>query len=396
MSAGVKGWVAALAAFATALCVLGLTRAAIAAPSNDAFAAAISISGWSTSATGTNVAATREAGEPMHGGVTIETGSVWWKWTAPQSGTVRIDTIGSDFDTVLGVYTGTSLSALTPVASNDNAVGTYQSEASFAATAGTTYAIAVAGFNYWTGNIRLTINAPRPTNDDFANAQTLSGATGSLTATNARATGEAGEPAHWGGGPYHSLWYSWTGDLPSRITFATSAPAGSSPAVVVYTGTSLSTLVRVAAGGIGATFLPTPGTRYWIAVDDWYVDDPFTLTWSRPGPTNDNFDVQTFELLRGANGTVDSNNYFATKQAGEPAHAGNAGGASIWYLWSPGANGRVRISTAGSGLDTVGQPARVPPSLGAVARGSVRRDGVRGPQSRHHVTPAGGRAAVGR
>src|SRR4051794_13084368 len=350
---GVKGRVAALAALAVILVALAVTQLAAAAPTNDAFAAAASLSGATATATGTNVAATRETGEPMHGGVTIETGSVWWKWTAPQSGTIRVDTLGSDFDTVLGVYTGGSVSALTTVASNDNAIGTYASEVSFAATAGTTYAIAVAGFNYWTGNIRLSINAPHPANDSFASAQALTGANGSLSASNARATAEPGEPAHWGGGPYHSLWYSWTGDLASRVTFATSAPTGGSPAVVVYTGDSLATLTRVAAGGAGATFLPTPGTRYWIALDDSYVDDPFTLTWSRPGPTNDNFDTSTFELLRGASGGVDSNTYFATKQVGEPAHAGNGGGASVWYLWSPGANGRVRISTAGSGFDTL-------------------------------------------
>src|SRR3954452_14018366 len=187
---GVKGRVAALAALAVILVALAVTQLAAAAPTNDAFAAAASLSGWTTTATGTNVAATRETGEPMHGGVTIETGSVWWKWTAPQSGTIRVDTLGSDFDTVLGVYTGGSVSALTTVASNDNAIGTYASEVSFAATAGTTYAIAVAGFNYWTGNIRVNVNPPRPANDDFANAQALTGATGTLTATNARATGE--------------------------------------------------------------------------------------------------------------------------------------------------------------------------------------------------------------
>src|SRR5438067_3574998 len=186
---GVRGRVAALATVAVMLAVLAVTQLAAAAPSNDAFSAALPLSGWTTTASGTNVAATREPGEPMHGGVTIETGSVWWKWTAPASGAVRIDTIGSDFDTVLGVYTGTSVSALTTIASNDNSGGIYESEVEFAATAGTTYAIAVAGFNYWTGNIQLSINAPRPANDDFANAQPLAGATGSVTATSDRATG---------------------------------------------------------------------------------------------------------------------------------------------------------------------------------------------------------------
>ena len=31
---------------------------------------------------------------------------MWWSWTAPASGTVRVDTIGSGFNTALGIYTG--------------------------------------------------------------------------------------------------------------------------------------------------------------------------------------------------------------------------------------------------------------------------------------------------
>ena len=68
--------------------------------------------------------------------------SVWWTWTAPSSGSVQIDTIGSSFDTILGVYTGSSVSALTTVASDDDSGGNYTSKVTFNAVAGTTYQIA--------------------------------------------------------------------------------------------------------------------------------------------------------------------------------------------------------------------------------------------------------------
>ena len=42
----------------------------------------------------------------------------------------------------------------------------------------------------------------------------------------------------------------------------------------------------------------------------------------------------------------------ATKEAGEPNHAGNAGGFSIWYKWTPTSNHTAVITTKGSDFDT--------------------------------------------
>jgi hypothetical protein len=70
---------------------------------------------------------------------------------------VGLTTKGSDFDTVLGVYTGDSLAGLTAVASNDDDHGR-QSLVRFVAVAGTSYAIAVAGDNAWTGHIVLSLD----------------------------------------------------------------------------------------------------------------------------------------------------------------------------------------------------------------------------------------------
>src|SRR5207237_3339627 len=95
------------------------------------------VSGPSGSPTGSNVGATKESGEPNHAG-NAGGHSIWYAWTAPTSGTVTIDTIGSAFDTIMGVYTGTSVSALTLVASDDDSGGSLTSKVTFAATAGVT------------------------------------------------------------------------------------------------------------------------------------------------------------------------------------------------------------------------------------------------------------------
>ena len=123
-------------------------------PPNDNFSAAITISGSEGTTNGTNVRATKESGEPNHAG-NVGGASVWYNWTAPSSGTVDIDTIGSSFDTLLGVYTGSSVGSLTAVASDNDSGGNGASRVNFTATAGTTYRIAVDGYNGSMGSVTL-------------------------------------------------------------------------------------------------------------------------------------------------------------------------------------------------------------------------------------------------
>ena len=130
------------------------------APVNDSFDNRIGLSGSAVTTTGTNAGATKEAGEPVHAG-NGGGRSVWWSWTAPSNGAVTIDTLGSSFNTLLAVYTGSSLSGLTrvPNGSNDDrpAGGTRASKVTFAVTAGTVYQIAVDGYYGLTGTVALNI-----------------------------------------------------------------------------------------------------------------------------------------------------------------------------------------------------------------------------------------------
>lgn len=130
---------------------------------NDAFAQATPVAltgGRQAAVTGSNVGATLETGEPVHLSRLHRT-SVWYSVVAPANGRMTVETVGSTFDTVLGVYQGTSVSALTALGHNDDAVG-LQSRVSFTAVAGQTYHIAVTGFNGATGAVRLTVLPPAP------------------------------------------------------------------------------------------------------------------------------------------------------------------------------------------------------------------------------------------
>src|SRR5258708_21534617 len=90
-------------------------------PANDNFANAQVISGCSGSVSGTNIGASNETGAPDKPDSQTSKTSVWYQWQAPSTGNVTIDTIGSDFDTVLAVYSGSSLSTLgTAIAHNDD------------------------------------------------------------------------------------------------------------------------------------------------------------------------------------------------------------------------------------------------------------------------------------
>jgi hypothetical protein len=113
-------------------------------PLNDNFAERVSLTGAATNAIGFNYYATTETGEPAFD-IGAADRSIWWKWTPSVTATVTIDTAGSDFDTFLGVATGSAVNGLVPVASNDDTNGTFQSSVTFTAYAGTEYQIKVDG-----------------------------------------------------------------------------------------------------------------------------------------------------------------------------------------------------------------------------------------------------------
>ncbi|HYV23648.1 MAG TPA: NF038122 family metalloprotease [Pyrinomonadaceae bacterium] len=141
-------------------------------PPNDNFANAQTIVGCSGSTTGVNFGATSEGGEPSHDPPDSTSLSpshtVWYQWPAPSSGSITITTAGSDFDTILAVYTGSSVGSLTRLVFNDDVQdGVIRtSTVTFNATAGTTYSIAVDGWGGDMGGLKLNWNGcivPTPT-----------------------------------------------------------------------------------------------------------------------------------------------------------------------------------------------------------------------------------------
>lgn len=118
---------------------------------NDNFANRIALTNGVTASGVSAGGATRETGETSYYG---SWGSVWYNYTADCSGIVVLDTEGSEADTVLGVFTGNAVNALSPVASSDNVDGGLSSRVYFTATQGTDYKIQLMFKN--TGKFRIT------------------------------------------------------------------------------------------------------------------------------------------------------------------------------------------------------------------------------------------------
>src|SRR5215210_1823255 len=106
--------IAALVAVFAGLMLFVPTAAMAAAPSNDNFADATSVStdppwGPTIALEGNTGEATLEPGEPKPAcGFDSIGKTVWFKYRISIEGTYQADTIGSNFDTVIGVYQGDS------------------------------------------------------------------------------------------------------------------------------------------------------------------------------------------------------------------------------------------------------------------------------------------------
>ena len=55
--------------------------------------------------------------------------------------------------------------------------------------------------------------------------------------------------------------------------------------------------------------------------------------------------------ITGEQGADYGYNVDATKEAGEPDHAGEVGGKLLWWTWTPSLNGAVTVTTTGSDFD---------------------------------------------
>jgi hypothetical protein len=345
----VRGWDHQSGAF-------DLTIRQPAAPNDDFDAADILPSILPVTATTSTEEATKELGEPSHAG---DPGlrSVWYAWTPAESGSVAVSTCGSDFDTLLAVYTGVAVNELTVITSNDDDPGQCgsgrQSRAAFDAVAGTAYMIAVDGWSGSSGNLELSIAAPNPGSDGFADAEGLAGELPiEAPGTNVGATTETGEPDPGPAPSSASVWFEWT-PVASTLVAVTACDSDFATHIAVYTGDDVTNLVTAGGGDRrcgqrgAATFAATAGTTYRVRVAGvGGATGNFTLRIApATPPANDDFD-QAEALPGSLPVAVPGSTLDATREVGEPP-IDAVSASSVWFSWTPDVTTLVEVATCG-------------------------------------------------
>lgn len=133
-------------------------------PANDNFASATAVGALPANFSVDTSSATLETGEPLPGCGSGFGKSVWYAFTPGATTQVTVSTAGSNFDTILGVWTGGSLGGLTAVTCNDDSGGTLQASATFTAAAGTPYRIQIGGFSAASGTLAVSFTGTAATN----------------------------------------------------------------------------------------------------------------------------------------------------------------------------------------------------------------------------------------
>jgi len=357
---------------------------------NDDFASATILTGASVSVTADNADATKETGEPDHAG---DSGgaSVWWSWTAPADGVVQIDTVGSTFDTILGIYTGSAVSSLSLVGENDDGGWDYTSRVTFDAVAGQTYLIAVDGYGGARGNITLNVESAitvviPDANLEAAIRSVLEKPTGGITNLDMETLRWFGATsagiANLSGLEYATnlasldLYDNQIGDVTplagmtqltelylsyNQISDVTALLAMTQLNYLCMDNNQISDLTPLAGltqlyyVGVGYNDVDVTSGSASMGVIQGWMDQGTEVTYLPQGPVLPpaNDDLASATILSGASVSVIGDNIGATKEAGEPDHAGNGGGASVWWSWTATADGVVRIDTSGSSFDTM-------------------------------------------
>jgi hypothetical protein len=274
---------------------------------------------------------------------------LWFNWTADFTGVITLSTLGSDFDTLMGAYTGSDPASLAVIAEDDDSAGYFDSKFSFNCVAGTNYQIAVAGYNGATGNVVLYcpsflmldsnyLNVAEPVvTQQPASQNVQAGQTVTLSATAANATTYqwyfASAPVAGGNGP---------------TLVISNFPASAAGVYYVQAANEIGS-VQSEPAAIEIAAQSTNGAPINLAEDKFADAVILTAesTQDRHRPKDSGGDTGGFTLSQSFS-TVG-----ATKEEGEPNHAGQPGGASYWYSYTEYRNGSLQFDTTNSTFNTI-------------------------------------------
>jgi hypothetical protein len=336
-------------------------------------------------ATRSNLGATPETDEQAGTlGGCDETGdggnSIWWQYTAQADGALAVDTFGSNFDTILSIWTSSgdpvTPGTLTELGCNDDEQNGFltQSQLAVPVTAATTYFIRVTGFDGEGGAVALNVEAASPGADNVADAETITSLPYHAIRSNQTATLETDEEKHCFQPPDegNSIWWRYT--------------ATENGAVVIDTiGSTFDTILSIWTDNTDPATHPmtlrycnddeyngnylqsqlalpvTAGTTYYIRVAD-YVGEGGVVVLNAEFAPDGADDVEDAPDITSRPFNTIVNNFGATSQADEPLASSSDcnfegdledGGNSVWWRYTPSQNGALEVDTFGSTFDTI-------------------------------------------
>jgi hypothetical protein len=346
-------------------------------PVNDAFAAATLLTGSAPSAEGYTTFAHREVGEPAS---PVDEGrSLWWRWVVPTTGILAV----IQYDGELDVYQGADLSQLVPppFAPNPGARSSLGGLTDwYAVTAGQT--LWLRGRSSGDHVVFSLRTVQSPPNDDFAARRLVTGSVVEATVDLEYASWERDEPRTDGLGP-QTAWFRWVAPATGRFVISTEG-SPSFTRVDVFTGTAINALTRAGTEALygfspyayGRVILEAVGgTEYAIQLRRESVVtglDRLRIRTANP-PVNDAFAAAT--LKDGSAWVATGSNADATDEPNEPLTtlSDDPTGATVWWRWVAPAAGIYRVTTAGSGVNTV-LSVYTGPTLGGLVRVGQNQD----------------------
>jgi hypothetical protein len=253
-----------------------------------------------------NTAGATSIGDPLVPCGPLSNG-VWFAYKPAAHEQVTISTCGSDFDTMLGVFTGTC-GALERVAygcdddNGPNCNPSLQASVVINGFAGVTYYILAGGYNGLTGNLNMLVTSGLVNDDCVAALPLYFGVPFSMTTSNATS---AGDPVPACATAGKGVWFTFNSPITGPVHIST---CGSSFDTVldVYTGTC-GALVNVACNddngpscsGAQASVLisATNGTTYYILAGGYSsASGELTIMAGTPPTLNANLSGTTADL----------------------------------------------------------------------------------------------------
>jgi subtilisin family serine protease len=308
-----------------------LTYTLVTPPPNDDFEDSIKVAPTGAQFVTNNQFASMEENEPQHGGFLKANHSLWWSWSPEITGPAIIDTAGSSFDTIIAVYTGNTLETLQLVASVDNTDGRKDGYLFLDVEEGQSLRIAIAAHDEGEGgSLRLRIR-PNGTPDELLPVVRITAPSDGLITTDKQIviSGFAFDPLPNASGI-------------QQVVLRVNGEISGGTAKGIDDWETIAFL-KPGDNRIQAQAVDFAGNRSEVStvIVSYVIGDP----------ANDHMHNAT--LLTGESGEIDGDNTEATRQFGEPFHAGNAGGGSVWYRIEPTVDGELEIATRRPRFDTL-------------------------------------------